>query len=382
MEISDYITTLKNTKTCIAGLISFQEYSFKSKAFGLYRTLPNIPHADDDRHVVVMKIRGNQPNIFSVLKDPEHSINLTSKDADKLLFIFIEMRPQILKVETPTEGYHLGDGHRISGALTITYQVVDAESFWKGGRDQLAEFETTIIDATKNFFLNITSNYLISSPAELKQSLEQHIRETGIKTVKCNLEDSIWKNCEIAGIKLIKVYADVYLSDSLREHLQRMHNRLYGEGGAAERWKIDQLINSDKTFYPFELRKVIMTLDMRLLENFYTMKWSDAMRKVTEKLAGKKEEYQKSLEDMEITRMRKIIDTAEEVQLDEMDLKDLKTKLADKLMKMADSASSEQLPTDTQYLEHVIGSTSSAGQITASNDTQQKSLESDQGKDK
>ena len=379
MAISDYIATLQKTKTYQAGLISFQEYSFKSKAFGFLRTLPNIPHADNDRHVVVMEIRGDQPNIFTVLKDPKHSINPTSRDADKLLFIFIEMRPHSLKVETPAEGYHLGDGHRINSTLTITYQVVDAEDFWKGGRDQLAEFETTATDAAKNFFLNITSNYLINSPAELKQSLEQHIRETGIKVVKNNLEESIWRNCEIAGIKLVKVNADVYLSDSLREHLQRMHNRLYGEGGAVERRNIDQIIDSDTTFAPYGLRTVIMTLDMRLLENFYTMKWSDAMRKVTEKLADKKEEYLRSVEEMEITKMRKIIATAQEVGLDEMDVKDLKTKLADKLMKIA-VRSSVQLPSDSEYLKLTISSPSSASLLT-SDAARQSSSGVDEGKD-
>ncbi len=364
MAISDYIAALEKTKTYKEGLISYQEYSFESKAFGLFRYLPSTPYADDDRHVVVLEIRGEQPNVFKVLKEPKRSIDLTTKDVGRFLFIFIEMRPHTLKIEAPGDGYSLGDGHRFNSTLTITYQVADAEEFWKGGRDQLAEFEMTVTDVAKNFFLNRTSSYLVNNPSELKQSLEQHIQETGIKILKNNLEKSIWGECKIAGIRLVKVNADIYLSDSLREHLQRMHNRLYGEGGAVERKNIDQLIDYDTTFDPYGLRAVIMALDIRLLENFYSMKWSDAMRLVTERLAEKKEEYRRTVEDAEISRMRKIIATAQEVGLDEIDVKDLKAKLADKLMALADRDNS-QAPSDSEYLKLTIAHLGSAGQITS-----------------
>jgi len=379
MAISDYIATLQKTKTYQAGLISVQEYSFKSSMFGLKRTLPNIPHADDDRHVVVMKIRGNQPNIYTVLTKSNDPISLTSKDADQLLFIFIEMRPQILRVKTPVEGYLLGDGHQISSTFTIGYQVEDAKIFWQGGRDRIAELETTVTDAAKNFFLNITSNYLINSPAELKLSLERHIQETEITIVKNDLEQSVWKNCEVAGIKLVKVNANVYLSDSLREHLQRMHNRLYDDGGVIDRWKIDQLIDSNETFAPHKLRTVIMALDMRLIENFYTMKWSDAMRKVTEKLADKKDEYQ-TREEKDITKTKEDIRIAEEAGLDEMDLKDLRDQLANMLKKRSDHDRTTQLLSDIEYLKRLISSPSSAGLLT-SDATRQSSAGDDEAKD-
>lgn len=380
MAISDYIAALQKTKTHQAGLISFQEYSFKSKAFGLVRSLPNIPHADEDRHVIVMEIRGDQPNIFTVLKDPKHSITPTTRDADKLLFIFIEMRPHILKIEKSAEGYQLGDGHQINSTLTIKYKVEDAEEFWKAGRDQLAEFETTVIDTAKNFFLGIKSNYLINNPAELKKSLEHYIQETAIKVVKNDLEKSVWESCKIAGIRLINVTSDVYLSDSLRKYLQRIHDKIFEEGGAAERREIDLIIDNDKTFTPYGLRAVITALDIRLLENFYVMKWTDAMRKVTEKLAERKEEYFRSIKEAEINKMKDIIDTAGHLGLDEMDVKDLKDKLAKKLSAMADRIDGTQLHSDSQYLKLITSSPSSADQLT-SDATQRNSSGSDDKKD-
>ena len=373
MALTDYIEALKNTKTYQSGLISCQEYSMKSEFFGFKKTLPDIPHADEDRHVVVMEIRGNQPNIYAVLAKHNHSISLTSRDADKLLFIFIEMRPQTLKVETPKEGYHLGDGHRINATLTLSYQVYDAEVFWKGGKDQLADLEMAVTDAAKNFFLNITSNYLINSPAELKQSLEQHLQKTEIVIIKNNLEDNISENCNIPGIKLLKVKADVFLSDSLRQHLQRMHARLYGDGGFADRRKIDQLINCDDTYRPYGLRQVIMALDIRLLENFYKMTWSDAMGKVTERLAERKEKDISSVDDKEINNMQKIIDAAQSLGLDEMAVTDIKDKIHKKLMDITDRTSEVNLPSDEEYLRRIAGPPLSIGLLTSDTTVQPSS---------
>ncbi|HBA56099.1 MAG TPA: hypothetical protein DCZ04_17040 [Syntrophorhabdus aromaticivorans] len=353
MTLADYIDTLRKTRTYQAGLISFQEYSFETRMLGLGRVLPHIPHADEDRHIVVMEIRGNIPNILTVLKDPNHSIQTTTKDVDKLLFVFIEMRPHTLVVESPANGYRLGDGHRIDAKFTVTYQIRDAKVFWSGNRDQLSEFETVITDAAKNFFLDRSSNSLIGSPADFKQALEGHILKTEISVIKNELETSI-RTCSVAGIELNRVMADVYIGDSLHDHLRRIHERLYGEGGLAERLKIDQIIDSDVTFAPYKLRTVIGALDMRLLENFYAMKWSDAMRKVTEKVAEKKQEYMTSVEQKELDRMVELKDRAERLGLEDEDVLDLKSKLAKRLLSMAESDSSTHGLSDSEYLKAII----------------------------
>lgn len=148
--------------------------------------------------------------------------------------------------------------------------------------------------------------------------------------------------------------ADVYIGDSLHDHLRRIHERLYGEGGLAERLKIDQIIDSDVTFAPYKLRTVIGALDMRLLENFYAMKWSDAMRKVTEKVAEKKQEYMTSVEQKELDRMVELKDRAERLGLEDEDVLDLKSKLAKRLLSMAESDSSTHGLSDSEYLKAII----------------------------
>lgn len=371
MSLTNYTEALQKTKTYQAGLISFQEYSFQSR-LGFFKVLPNMPHADDDRHVVVMEVRGNRPNLLTVLEDPKHSIQATTKDVDKLLFIFVEMRPHTLVIESPNGGYRLGDGHRIDAKFTVTYRIKDAKEFWSGNKDQLAEFEIAAIDAAKNFFLKISSNFLIISPADLKQSLEKHISESEINKVKIKLEQSICETCTVAGISLQKVIADVNIGDSLHKYLLRIHEKLYGEGGTAERRKIDQIIDSDTTFAPYNLRTVINAIDMRLLENFYSSKWSDAMRLVTDKVAEKKEEYMMSIDHKEITKMRELIDIAVNSGLDTIDIDILKTKLAEKLVLIAGKDTKTTPFSDSDYLDVII---TSPGHQLESDETKAISIE-------
>lgn len=365
MSISSYIAELQGTKTYEAGLIKFQEYNIKSNLFGLIRTLPSVPNADENRHVVVLKMVGDQPNLITVLDNPNQSFNPNIRDANKLLFIFVEMKRHVTKLASPPEGYQLGDGHQINASLQVTYQVADVKDFWREAKDPLAEFEAVVIDAAKNFFLNTTSDFLINSPAAMKQFIEQHIQETGLVVIKHDLEENIRRNCEVAGIRVVTVNVDVFLSDALRDHLQRVHNRLYGEGGTADRWKIDQLIDNDMTFSPYSLREVIRFLDMGLLENFYTMDWSAAMRRVYDTLAEAKKAYFKAQQDAEINRLRKLIGTAKEVGLDEEDVADLKDKLASKLIAMADEEERSELPSDNQFLTVRLGDATTNQRLTS-----------------
>jgi hypothetical protein len=168
------------------------------------------------------------------------------------------------------------------------------------------------------------------------------------------LEESISNNCTVAGIKLQSVAADIHIGDSLYEYLKRIHVRLYGEGGAAERLKIDQIIAGDTTFKPYTLREVINAVDMRLMENFYSMKWSDAMRLVTEKVAEKRQEYMMSVDQKELNRMRELIGTADDLGLEPEDVKDLKIKLGAKLLAMADKEVESHAFSDNEYLKIVI----------------------------
>lgn len=367
MSLADYLNELQATKTYQEGVIKTQEYSFKSRWGGLLRSLPPVPQANEDRHVVVIELRGNQPHIFTILKEPNHSISPTTRDADKLLFIFIEMKPRMLQIDAPPEGYTLGDGHHIRAKFELTYQVVDAKEFWQGSTDPLATLEKAVINEARDYFLGITSRYLIREQADLKKTVEQHIQETGVKVIKSKLENDISKECVIPGIKLTRTYAQVYLSDTLSAYLKELHDQMYGESGKKRlgRQYIERMIDDDSTFAPYGLRQIIMALDTGLLENFHTMEWSAAMRKVHERLAEEKRKYMEAQENAERSRLKRLIATAQEVGLDEMDIEDLKGKLADKLLQSVDEKNS-QMPTNNEFLQQIIDPTSAAGQLSAS----------------
>ncbi|XCN72127.1 MAG: hypothetical protein Q3M24_17705 [Candidatus Electrothrix aestuarii] len=379
MAITNYLAELQATRTYKEGVITAQEYNFISKFGGIYRKLPEIPKADDDRHIIVMEMLGNQPNIYGVLSDPKMTINPKSTDANRLLFIFVNIKPSIFSVSPPEEGYKLGDNHHISATFKITYRITDVKKFWSYAKDPIAMLETAITDEARNYFLGVRSNYLVRAPADTKKTLESHI-DAEIKKIKKTLEESIKTNLNddnsgdglISGIEIIQVNAVVQLSDELNTLLKKLHEKFFGEGGVVDkssdneidaliRRKVDERIDEDKTFAPYPLRNVIMSLDTGLLENFYCMDWSGAMRKVHDELSKQKkahlEEQNKTLIDEYENRLTK----AKKLELDERHILDLKDKLADLLMQ--DPADTFQKTSNNQFLQQRIDLTVSNTQL-------------------
>lgn len=238
MAITNYFAELQATRTYKEGVITAQEYKFISKFGGVYRKLPEIPRPDDDRHIIVMEMRGDQPNIYGVLSDPKMTINPKSTDANRLLFIFVNIKPGVFKIAPPEEGYKLGDNHHISATFNITYRINDVKKFWNCAKDPIAIFETAITDEARNYFLGVRSNYLVKAPADTKKTLESHI-DAEIKKIKKTLEESIKNNLNddnsgdslISGIEIIKVNAVVQLSDDLNNLLKKIHEKFLGTVG-------------------------------------------------------------------------------------------------------------------------------------------------------
>ena len=367
-------------------MITTQEYNFISKLGGIYRKLPEIPRPDDDRHIIVMEMLGDQPNIYGVLSDPKMTISPKSTDANRLLFIFVKIKPSVLRVPSPEKGYQLGDGHHISTTFDITYRITDVKKFWSCAKDPIAILETAIIDEARNYFLGVTSNYLVKAPADLKKTLESHI-DAEIKRIKKTLEESIRDNLNdnnsgdtlISGIQIIKINAVVQLSDDLNNLLKKLHEKFFGDGGVIDtnsdneinvlvRRKIDERIDEDKTFAPYPLRNVIMSLDTGLLENFYSMDWSNAMRIVHEELSIQKKAYLEKQNETLIDEYENRLIKAKKLELDEMHIQDLKDKLADLLMQ--NPADAFQRTSNNQFLQQRIDLTVSNAQL-LSDDSQE-----------
>ena len=61
MSTTPYIYRLMQSRTYQVGIIEdIQEYQFKRHLGGLFRTLPPLPQANADRHVIVVTMKGEQ----------------------------------------------------------------------------------------------------------------------------------------------------------------------------------------------------------------------------------------------------------------------------------------------------------------------------------
>jgi len=360
MSMATYIAKLKDKKTYKAGLIEdIQEYTFKS--IGPIKIPPRLPRANDDRHVIAIEIRGEQPSVFGVLDAPNKEFNPPYGRADKLLFVFVNMKSHILRIESPVGGYRLGDDQQIGATFQLGYRVNDAGLFWKTADDPLDEFESTVVQEARGYFTRIISNYLVSFPSDSKEALEQHL-DAQLNVVKGQLEASI-RRSSFPGIAIEKIYADISLSQELKDFLHELRRRLL----------IDLQIDSNQSFSPYSLRKVIKSIDTEgLLENFYSMAWSDAMRKVYTRLNEARKEYLEA----EIVRLQRLIQIAIDSRLDETYILRLKDQLADVLMQNAGGVQAYS-PSNHEFLHQLIDSPKTTSQLSGDSPKQIGSTRSD-----
>jgi hypothetical protein len=306
LTINEYIEARNKTRTCQEQLIIFKQYKIEHKWFGLRIVFPEFPKSDEEHHVFVITFKGVHSSVTQVLTHNDISIKTT--DLSNCLFAFIKIKPQLLRIHSPNQGYQLGDGHKIHSAVDITYRVKNTREFWLSSDDPLAMFQHELIHIIKNYFFSITTEYLIREIGRSKRNLEAYIIEYytsnhETEKVKDYLQRYIKENFVSSGIEILNVHADIQLSQSLNKHLQRIHERIYGDDGILEsryyslqqtalyRKQIDEQINSDKTFHPFNLKQVIAALDVRLLENFYNLPWTEAIQKVHDEIKRRKVSY-------------------------------------------------------------------------------------------
>ncbi|MCI5188790.1 MAG: hypothetical protein D3905_03110 [Candidatus Electrothrix sp. AS4_5] len=369
-DVAEYIAERKTTTTCKEGLVIFKKYKIERKWGGLRTVFPDIPKADDEHHVLIMNFKGIHPSITDILTQNKPKIGDQAKtnELTNYLFIFVKIKPQLLSISSPDKGYQLGDGHTIHADIEVRYKINDAGKFWLNGDDPLALFQRAVINEAKEYFLNITSEYLVRRPGDSKGDLESYIREhqvehSELKKVKGFLERDIKKRCSSSGIEIIEVYADVQLSRSLSEHLQRLHEDIYKPGGiidshyslqkeALHRKQVDEAIHNDPTFHPFNLKQIIAALDIGLLENFYNLSWSEAMQKVHDEIRRKKNSYLSDHQKAKIEGIREFIQIAKEEEFEDTDIDRFRNKLFREMDN--DQENDSPLFTDNQFLQLVM----------------------------
>jgi len=369
MQIGEYIERLSATKTFRDRLIAIQEYNYTTR-FIMFPVPPQLPKADLDKHHIVLKITGGQPHIMGVITDRGSTYEPSSQDNGNLLFVTVQMKPQLMKIVSPTGGYQFGDGHHIDTEFRIRYRVEDAKLLWHASDDPLAEFQLKVIDRAKEYFLSIKSNLLISSSSELKQMLQQQLQDSELKLVKDNVQVSV-KKIHVDGIELLDVNADMQLSQELRKHLQGIHQSIYGTGGLldivnrrkinnADRKQIDEMIDQDTTFPGYSLRQIIFEVDSELLENFYTESWTTAMRKVHTGIAKKKQEVMRKQDELEMERLEQYLQRAIRLNLGKMEIDQIRSTIAEKFLAMMNAEQDPQSYSNERFFTVLIGPSSNS----------------------
>ncbi|WP_417915023.1 hypothetical protein [Candidatus Electronema sp. JM] len=115
---------------------------------------------------------------------------------------------------------------------------------------------------------------------------------------------------------------------------------------------MDEVINSDRTFHPFNLKQVIIALDIGLMENFYNLPWPEAMQKVHDEIQRTKNSYLSKHKNVKIDGIRKLLNIAKEEDFYQEDIIILKEKLFKEMN--SDHENDNRLFIDRQFLQLII----------------------------
>lgn len=350
MSTTLYIYRLMQLRTYQVGIIEdIQEYQYKQRFGGFFKRLPPLPQANTDRHVIAVTVKGEQPNEIIILPDDRQAIETSILDVDKLVFMFLNMKLQQLKIASPLRGYRLADGQEIMVDFELMVQVTNAKEFWLAAKDPIAILEAMVINETQSYFLNMGSSSLVDKPFLFEQQADQQSLESRLRCTVQSLAANV-REISLPGIQIKQVYAQINLSDQLRVFLKRKLDTVFNPAGLLDRHHVDARIDSDHVFDMFKLRDVIMALDTRLLERFYSVTYGEAMYAVYEKLADAKAKYVEAQQNDKIAKLQKAIQTATDLALDEIPVNTLKEKLAEELYKLADDIKQTETPSTEEFI--------------------------------
>jgi len=164
-----------------------------------------------------------------------------------------------------------------------------------------------------------------------------------------------------------------------------LHTRIYNEDGIFERnfslketlfdrRQIDDAMDNDKTFGYLKLKNVIMALDPTLLENFYSMNYGEAMRKVHDEIKKQRNSYLSEQRKNKILSLREMLKIANEENFEPEQTLEIKDKLHDEMMR--DQDNNLEVFTDLQYVKMVTDAAFKIEDERQNKDEQQRSYSS------
>ena len=195
----------------------------------------------------------------------------------------------------------------------------------------------------------MASRSLVDKPLPSAQQADQQSLESRLRGAAQSLAANV-REISLPGIQIKQVYAQINLSDQLCTFLKRQLDTVYDPAGLLDRRHVDERIDNHHVFEMFKLRDVIMALDTRLLERFYSNSYGEALYAVYEKLADAKAKYVEEQQNAKIAKLKQAITTAVDAELDEIPVNTLKEKLAEELYKIADDIKQTETPSTEEFI--------------------------------
>ncbi len=336
MSDLSHIQRLRDSKTFQYNMIEgIDQYRYRSVGWGIFSTLPPIPKPTDERSIVVLDVTHDCPIVISTLQTQQDfdRLKLRTRQVANVLFVAVSKKPKWIKIHGPKEGYQLGDGRFLSATVDLLIRIENLEDFWGASIDPIEPLVAEIHGSMQQHLSTILSDRLITIPPAPKRS--QYLYETKLRDIKDELNTKLAK-LSVTGLKIEQRRIHLYLSDTLQAWVDRQDQKIWGEWGIYDRLFVDAQIQSDDTFTGFLLRSVIMNADRRLLENFYTLPFGEAMQKLHERIAELKNDAS-THSSQTIEQLKEKIQIIKEFNLGERSLDVLETQLANELENYRDN---------------------------------------------
>ena len=299
-----------------------------------------------------MEVVGDAPVFVAALTTDRPSIHVAAQDADRMLFIFVEMRQRTLEISADSETYRLADGNDVDCRLTLEWRVTDAEQFWNGSKDPVASLRARVVATTREYFTGLTSDRLLEDASHVERGLVDRIFDRALTLVKNGLETHVHQHATVPGVKIDRVSVLIEPSTELTDHLRRLRDKVFGEGGILDRSKTDRLLEVDQTYAPYKVRDVARFLDMRLLENFYSRPWQEAMDALAVAFETRKAELQPK---DRLTTIEDALERAQRAELEDVYILELKDKYADALKESLNGPDTRSAISDQAFLATLLG---------------------------
>lgn len=356
--------------------------------------------ATHERVWVVVELHQNESKRTSALCKPTDRCPLPLWPCDELLFVGLRKDPVDIKLAALP---YVLDGGQICVNFQLRCQLQDAVQLWKASKaienalqsGQLTK--DTVNDAiqtfvaerfaryTRKFFQNTTIAYLMNSATDMIQSFQQlSTRATAYQRLEDELERGVRK-IPVDGLTILAVDAEIDWRNFEHEALTQQQAQIPTDSDVfkkiverqnqyTQRQHINFLLDSDTTFAPYNLRHLIMALEPKLLEEFYTApSWDEAMQAVYGAIAEKKKE-RLAEKDKELARLRKAIEDAQAVKMRDDELRRLQTLFVDTVIEQRATRQSLQSTSSQVLLQELLGPAQNRS-LTANNGAEPASVE-------